>query len=263
MAGNKKGFYTIDLKRLTAKKQTVSKIEIRAISINSIPLKQENYNWFTYNSNQLICDYKHNTIALDFIPKGHSFPNKLKFRYRLKKGRNWSPYSVKPSIYLSYLPSDQYNLEIEVLDLNTGIKSIHNILSIIINPPFWQADLVLNFIINNNKHCYYYNHCEDQKRVRQKAHVENLIAKSRLETLLSQMNPHFTFNAMNAIQEYVFAKDVYHSTIYISEFASLMRQTLENSDKLTISIEDEIKYLESYITIEKQRFEKKFNIKLI
>lgn len=253
--GTKKGFYTIDLKKLTAKKQTVSKIEIRGISINSIPLKQENYSWFTYKSNQLICDYKHNTITLDFLPKGHSFPNKLKFRYRLKKDSNWSPSSVKPVVYLSYLPSDQYNLEIEILDLNTGTKSIHSILSIIINPPFWQTWWFFSLLLVITIVVITIIIVRIKRRVKQKAHIENLISKSRLETLLSQMNPHFTFNAMNAIQEYVFAKDAYSSTIYISEFASLMRQTLENSNKLTISIEDEIKYLETYITIEKQRFE--------
>ena len=69
------------------------------------------------------------------------------------------------------------------------------------------------------------------------------------------MNPHFTFNAMNTIQGFVFNNDSQNSTIYISEVASLMRQTLDNSAKQTITIEDEIAYLKTYISIENQRFE--------
>jgi LytS/YehU family sensor histidine kinase len=78
------------------------------------------------------------------------------------------------------------------------------------------------------------------------------------------MNPHFTFNALNTIQSFVFEKDAYNSTIYISEVASLMRQTLDNSARQTITIENEIEYLKTYIAIENQRFDNRivFNIQL-
>ncbi|OOV25956.1 hypothetical protein BXU11_14990 [Flavobacterium sp. LM5] len=55
--GTKKGFYTLNLDKLTTKKNTVSSIEIRAIAINSIPIHQTKYKWFSYDSDQLICDY--------------------------------------------------------------------------------------------------------------------------------------------------------------------------------------------------------------
>ena len=261
--GTKKGFYTIDLDKLTANKSTVSSIEIRAIAINSVPINQSNYRWFSYASDQLVCDYKHNTIAIDFVPKGHSFPNKLKFRYRLKKTNRWSPYSEKPFVYLSYLPNDNYNLEIEVLDLNAGKTSRFDILKISIQPPFWKTGwfyglvgILLIFgavlIILRIK-----------KRAKQKAETENQIAKAKLEALLSQMNPHFTFNALNTIQSFVFDKDAHNSTIYISEVASLMRQTLDNSARQTITIEDEIEYLETYIAIENQRFDNRIQYEIL
>ena len=253
--GTKKGFYTINLDKFTANKNTVSSIKISAIAINSVPINQSNFRWFFYTSDQLVCDYQHNTIAVDFVPKGHSFPNKLKFRYRLKKTNRWSPYSEKPFVYLSYLPNDTYHLEIEVLDLNAGKATRFEILKIVIQPPFWRTGwfygligtgLILGIvlIIFNIK-----------KRAKQKTETENQIAKAKLEALLSKMNPHFTFNAMNTIQGFVFNNDSQNSTIYISEVASLMRQTLDNSAKQTITIEDEIAYLKTYISIENQRFE--------
>lgn len=261
--GTKKGFYTIDLDKLTTNKNTVSSIEIRAIAINSVPINQSNFRWFSYVSDQLTCNYEHNTIAVDFVPKGHSFPNKLKFRYRLKKTNRWSPYSEKPFVYLSYLPNDIYNLEIEVLDLNAGKTSRFNILKISIQPPFWKTGwfygligiiLILGavFIIFSIK-----------KRAEQKAETENRIAKAKLEVLLSQMNPHFTFNALTTIQSFVFNKDAHNSAIYISEVASLMRQTLDNSARQTITIEDEIGYLKTYISIENQRFDNRIQYQII
>ncbi|MGL2993738.1 ligand-binding sensor domain-containing protein [Flavobacterium sp. TSSA_36] len=67
--GTKKGFYTIDLNKLTADKKTVSNIEIKGISINAEPIKSSNYNWFAYTSKKIVCDYQHNTIAIDFMQK--------------------------------------------------------------------------------------------------------------------------------------------------------------------------------------------------
>jgi hypothetical protein len=252
--GTKKGYYTIDLKKLTSNKNTVSSIEIRGIAINSVPINQDNFRWFSYNSNQLVCDYQHNTIAIDFIPKGHFFPNKLKFRYRLKSTYRWSPYFEKPFVYLSYLPNDTYHLEIEVMDLNAGKTSRFTILKIIIQPPFWKAEWFYALVGMLSIFGAFFIFIRIKKRAKQKAEIENQIAKAKLEALLSQMNPHFTFNAMNTIQGFVFNNDSQNSTIYISEVARLMRQTLDNSARQTITIEDEIVYLETYITIENQRF---------
>ena len=253
--GTKKGFYIIDLKKITATKNSVTDIHISSIAINSVPIHPKNYHWFSYQSNQLITDYEHNTIALDFVPKGHSFPNKLKFRYRLKKLNRWSPYSEKPFVYLSYLPNDTYNLEIEVLDLHAGKTTRFSILKIIIQPPFWKTGLfysAIGILIILGAALLIFR---IKKRAQQKATTENQLAKAKLEALLSQMNPHFTFNALQTIQGFVFNNDKLNSTIYISEVASLMRQTLDNSTYQTITIADEIKYLETYIAIENQLFE--------
>ncbi len=251
----RKGFTTSILKKITATKNSVTDIKISSIAINSVLIAPKNYRWFSYQSNQLITDYEHNTIALDFVPKGHLYPNKLKFRYRLKKSNRWSPYTEKPFVYLSYLPNDTYNLEIEVLDLHAGKTTRFSILKIIIQPPFWKTGLfysAIGILIILGAALLIFR---IKKRAQQKAATENQLAKAKLEALLSQMNPHFTFNALYTIQQFVFNNDKLNSTIYISEVASLMRQTLDNSTYQTITIADEIKYLETYIAIENKRFD--------
>jgi sensor histidine kinase YesM len=45
----------------------------------------------------------------------------------------------------------------------------------------------------------------------------------KFEALSNQMNPHFIYNALNSIQDYVGANDE-HNFLYISEFAGLMRK---------------------------------------
>ncbi|WP_026709009.1 sensor histidine kinase [Flavobacterium frigidarium] len=252
--GTKKGFYTVNLDKLIAEKNTVSSIEIKDIKINSVPISRKHFKWMRYTETALLCDYSQNTIAIDFVPKGHSYSNKLKFRYRLKESNQWSPYSDKPFVYLSYLPADAYKLEIEVTDMHSGKVKTFSILDINIKHPFWETTWFMALIALITIIIIVLITANIKKQAKQKAVNEREISKAKLEALLSQMNPHFTFNALTSIQSFVFNKDVINSSIYISEVANLMRQTLDNSSKQAISIENEIHYLQTYILIENKRF---------
>ena len=262
--GTKKGYYTIDLERLIAPQMTVSEMVISAIAINNIPINSSNYKWFRFKSKELICDYKDNSFSIDFIPKGHAFLNKLKFRYRLKNTNRWSPYSEKTNLFLPYLPYGTYNLEVEVFDSNAGKATIFKLLKIQIEPPFWMTWWFIALAVLVLFNILVYLIFKSKKKSREKAVIQKRIAETKLEALLSQMNPHFTFNAMNAIQDYIISNDIDNSLKYIGGFAKLIRKTLENSSKQTITIEEEIDYLKSYIIIENMRFdnriETEFNI---
>lgn len=260
--GTKKGYYTINLKKLISKQISVTTIKISNVVINNIPVSNSNYKWFNYNSKELHCDYKHNSFLIDFIPVGQMYPNKLKFRYRLNSKNRWSPYSDKTSLFLPYLPYGNYDLQIEVFDMNSGNSAVFNILKIYIAPPFWFTwwfiFLVVLFIIGISYYWIWVN----KKKEKEKTSIQRRIAETKLEALLSQMNPHFTFNAMNAIQDYVISNDIDNSLRYIGAFSKLMRKTLENSSKQTISLEDEIAYLTLYITIENMRFDNRISFEL-
>jgi two-component system, LytTR family, sensor kinase len=74
--------------------------------------------------------------------------------------------------------------------------------------------------------------------------------------LRAQMNPHFMFNLLNAIQSYVNAGDADVAGNYLAKFANLMRDSLENSDKDVITLEAEIEFLANYLELNQRlRFE--------
>lgn len=257
--GTQKGYYTLDLKRLIQEPTTVSKLEISNIAVNNVPIEQANFNWFRFTLKELIFDYKHNSFSIDFVPKGHTVANKLKFRYRLKSTNRWSPYSEKPNLFLPYLPYGKYDVEVEVFDLNAGKSTVFKLLKIIIQPPFWMTLWFVTLFILGVLGTSFHFILGEKNRSKEKAVIQKRIAETKLEALLSQMNPHFTFNAMNAIQDYIISNDVDNSLLYIGEFSKLMRKTLENSSKQTIAIEEEIDYLKSYITIENMRFDNRID----
>ena len=97
---------------------------------------------------------------------------------------------------------------------------------------------------------------------------QNLIQQSQREaemnqTLLrTQMNPHFVFNAMSVIQSYIYDNDTQNSTKFLVNFSKLMRLILENSSKEFIPMEIEHEILDKYLSVQKLRFEDRFNFNI-
>ena len=73
---------------------------------------------------------------------------------------------------------------------------------------------------------------------------------SELKALRSQMNPHFIFNALNSIQDFILLNEADLAQDYLSEFATLMRGFLDSSGKEEVSLEQEIPLLKSYVKLE-------------
>lgn len=83
--------------------------------------------------------------------------------------------------------------------------------------------------------------------------------RARMKMLSSQMNPHFIFNSLSSIQEFVLANQTDRVLEYLSEFAGLMRQNLENSIMPHITLANEIEFLNTYLKLEKMRFNHVFD----
>lgn len=95
----------------------------------------------------------------------------------------------------------------------------------------------------------------------EKETLENLAARLSIERRLlrSQMDPHFIFNALGNIQSMILQKDTVPAVSYLTKFAKLTRQVLEQSRKETISLEEEIGTLKNYIELQQLRLNNSFD----
>ena len=96
------------------------------------------------------------------------------------------------------------------------------------------------------------------RQLNQKHQLYNKINRLEQQALRAQMNPHFTFNALNSIQSFLMYEEHEKAEKYLLKFAQLIRQTLNNSREQYITIEDEIEILEKYMDLERMRFRNKF-----
>lgn len=76
--------------------------------------------------------------------------------------------------------------------------------------------------------------------------------------LRSQMNPHFIFNALTAIQNKVMENNPLHTATYISRFAKLIRQNFNFTQKEFVALEEDLDALKNYMATQQMRFENKF-----
>lgn len=77
--------------------------------------------------------------------------------------------------------------------------------------------------------------------------------------LRAQINPHFIFNALVAIQGYIYKKEEVEASKYLAEFSKLIRLILENTKQEYITLEKEVQLLKYYLSLQKQRFKTKFD----
>ena len=92
-----------------------------------------------------------------------------------------------------------------------------------------------------------------KKRGVEKANARHAMAELELQSLRTQLNPHFMFNSLNAIQELILMEDNERSHTYLSRFSKLVRILLENADQPLISLKKEIDFLQLYLSLENLR----------
>jgi len=86
---------------------------------------------------------------------------------------------------------------------------------------------------------------------------EKLLVEQRL--LRSQMNPHFIFNSLSSVQNFIVKQDDTKASIYLSRFSELVRSILNNSLEEQITLEQELSTIENYLELQKVRFPEKFD----
>jgi tetratricopeptide (TPR) repeat protein len=94
---------------------------------------------------------------------------------------------------------------------------------------------------------------QKKKKSIEKAEYNHRIIELELQSLRSQLNPHFMFNSLNSIQTLILKEDSDRSQSYLSRFARLLRMLLENADKPFIALQKEINFLELYLSLESLR----------
>ena len=212
-----------------------------------------------------------NRFKFEFNSTTFQSPKNISFEYRLLGG-NESWLSLQPgsnTINFSSLSSGKYILEARAVNIANKKVSETKSVEILVLKPFWRqwwfvtlsTITVLGMVIlifRKQQHLA----LEKQEITLREAIAENKINSLKLENLRSQMNPHFIFNALNSIQEYIIMNKKEQATDYLGKFSDLIRGYLTNSMEEMIPIRDELEGLQIYMELEKMRFEEDLSYRI-
>ena len=205
-------------------------------------------------------EYKNNNFEFNFLTINYRLDGRIPYRYRLSKAANWQ-YTQNLSVNYPALPSGSYVFEVQAQN-EDRYWSESTAYSFSLLPPWWQtwwargmAFLAILAVI------YYYQKTQSEK-IKKEAAIKEQISELERSALQAQMNPHFIFNCLNSIQNFILQNDRKKAVEYLSKFAQLVRHNLDGSVKGEITLVEEIKLLENYLALEQQRFDHKFNYEI-
>ncbi len=107
-----------------------------------------------------------------------------------------------------------------------------------------------------------YKRRKDTIEKKKEAEFNTQVAYTELKALRAQMNPHFIYNSLNSINDYIDKHETELATAYTTKFAKLMRMILENSEQKAVPLDDDLKALELYMQLESMRMQNKFSYEI-
>ncbi len=248
-----------------------------SLYIKSIEVNNESINhsqdtiidkWSGIPKTKLIFPSNRNSISFNFDVIRFLDYDNIAYSYKLEgSSQDWTEITKERRAVFQNLKPGDYRFRIKAINTTNQSNSHELAINFTIKRPYWSRwwfyipasimiILFIWFII-------FLRTKNIKKRERHLTEISERIAEFEMKALRAQMNPHFIFNAINSIQNYMLDNDIDSALGYLSDFAKLIRITLENVSKRNITLDEELNYLKYYLNLEKMRFDKKFEVEFI
>jgi ligand-binding sensor domain-containing protein len=203
-------------------------------------------------------DHKSNFITIGYSTMSYHHPALTSFYYRLSGlNENWME-SRGNSVDFTNLHPGTYTFY-AALSMEEKPETAENSLTIIVIPPVHQTlwfRLLLIILITGGLSAVLATYIHQLNLKHRSARFEQRL-------LLSQMNPHFVFNSLSAVQSFIYTSNPSEASDYLSDFSRLMRLILENSRAEEVPLSRELQALKLYFRLQKLRFFDKFDYEII
>lgn len=198
-----------------------------------------------------------NNIKIDFQGLAYRSRGEFRYKYRMLGLDSTWIYTNNANNFARYpsLPVGTFEFQVKAVN-EDGVESDGmSIIQIIVLPPWWQTWWAMLLWLFLGLGLVWVFVWWRLRRVQERNRVEQELRSSQLSALKVQMNPHFIFNALNSIQEFIWLNEKRLANQYLGKFADLMRLTLDMSNENVVSLAEEIKVLHLYLELEAVRFE--------
>lgn len=202
--------------------------------------------------------YTENNIQLSYVGISFTGGGKLQYRYTLQSNHDNTPgslqYTTKSDLQFNTLAPGDYIFSVWARNADGIWSQNPAYFSFTILPPFWATWwfrlLCVLFIMGGIILFFRWR----LTQLMAQSLLRNELNEVKQQALTARMNPHFMFNALNSIQNYISTNQKEDAHKYLSKFSRLMRLILLNSKDSFVSLQSEIEALKLYIDLEVLRF---------
>lgn len=203
----------------------------------------------------LALPWNKNNLEINFFAINFKMNGKIPYRYRMNGGA-WTQ-ALSGSLNFPALPPGDRFFEVQAQN-EDGIWSESTGIRFSINPPWWGtwwAKMGAVFALLTS---FFFFYKYRTRRLKKQYNIQQQISELERAALQAQMNPHFIFNCLNSIQNYILQSEKESAILYLGRFAGLVRSVLNASVAGKISLEEELSLLNNYLALEKLRFKDRF-----
>lgn len=210
--------------------------------------------------------YKNNNINFEYAGISLRSDGEITYYYKLTGLDNEWKITKENNLDYKSLPGGEYQLKLYAVN-KYGVKSNVITISFSVATPFWKAVwfylLLAAAMTGSIVYAFNRRNKITKQRLEEKNNFQKQFAALEQQALQSQMNPHFIFNCLNSIQQYILTNEKQKANEYLTGFATLIRQTLDISAQKKITVSEEASYLKKYLEMERMRFGDSFEYTII
>lgn len=234
------------------------------IHITRLQLFQKDVNWqnltpFTQIPQNLTLSSSQNFLTFYFGGINFSNPENVIYSYKLDGfDESWSPLTKQNNISYTQLHAGHYTFRVKAMN-SDGFWSEPTSYSFEIEPHWlqtWWARTLMAILAIVALFWFLKNR---EQQIEQRNQIALQMSELKLKAIQSQMNPHFLFNSLNSVQNYILTNRGIEGAKYLSKFSKLVRRIMENSNHQYLRLEQIIETLKMYVEIESFRFNHEFH----
>lgn len=251
-ATNFEGILSFKLDATLATK-TKPKLLLHHFYVNGSETNPLSNSVFSHNENNIKINYS----LIDY--RGVKY---TKVYYKLNNSEWIETKAKNKELLFTALEPNKYNIQLKAINYR-GYESNYIKLQFTIKPPFYKTWWFISIIIITISGVIVFIALyrirlleRKQKELLEKERLQHELDLSNIKSLRAQMNPHFLYNALNAIQSFIYTGDKETAVTSLGIFSDLSRGVLDSSRNAEISLHDEIALIQNYLKLETMRLPK-------
>jgi Histidine kinase/Y_Y_Y domain len=210
----------------------------------------------------LVLPHADNNIRFEYAGISFRSEGRMRYRYRLIGLDSIWQTTTENTLSFPSLASGDYTLELQAINaygLASNIIQQHFSIKRLLIEKIWfqiASLLMLALLVGL---LFHWRLQRIQKKERQQRAISQRLSELENMALRSQINPHFIFNSLNAVYQYVMDKDLVGANRFITDFSQLIRLTFELTALPKITVAEELQYLRTFLELESTKYEGQFS----